>query len=192
MAQSKFVRSKGPVDHVGSDEWKLKYAHRNLASTESVFIAAGRDANKCMAALQSQHQILQTSLTRMQAGGSQSKNAMSCCEAEIKLKSQIRLLENALKSAAELNGHLMIKSVDLVGPFGQGKDWSLPQLDELTTAEAVTYKQQTNKIKKNPPLPEGLVGPGRPGYLGTARLEVDGRLQVGPLREDGHGGRQRT
>ena len=150
MAYSKPWRGNEAIVHVGSDEHKLKYAHRNLESTESVFISAARDAARCSATLQSQHQILQASLARMQAGGSQSEYAMSCAVAELKLKAQIKLLENALKSVTELYGHLTIKTVDLVGPFGKDKDYSLPQLDELTSDKAVTYKQQTNKIKHNP------------------------------------------
>ena len=45
----------------------------------------------------------------------------------------------------------MYKSVDIVGPFGTHKDYSLPQLDELTTDQAETYKQQFARLEQNDP-----------------------------------------
>ena len=48
----------------------------------------------------------------------------------------------------------MYKSVDMVGPFGLDKDYTQPQIDELTTASAETYIQQqaaSDKLPENHP-----------------------------------------
>ena len=56
---------------IGTDAHRLKFAQRNLASTEKVFIGTANGTSKYITALQSHQQIIRASLTRMRAAGFQ-------------------------------------------------------------------------------------------------------------------------
>ena len=150
MAVSKTWRGEGACALMGTDAHRLRYAQRNLASTEKVLIGAANGVNKSIAALQSHQQILQASLVRMRAATFQVPNWMSSEETTAKLEAQLQLISKALSSATKLQGQLMYKSVDIVGPFGSDKDYTQPQIDELTTATLETYVQQLATIDKLP------------------------------------------
>ena len=150
MAGAKTWRGEGFCALIGTDDHRLKYAQRNLASTEKVLIGAASGVNRSVAALQSHQQILRTSLVRMRAASFQPKYWMNGEETTAKLEAQLQLISQALSSATKLQAQLMYKSVDIVGPFGLDKDYTQPQIDELTNATLETYVQQLDTIDKLP------------------------------------------
>ena len=150
MAVSKTWRGEGFCAMIGTDEHRILYAQRNLASTERVLIEAAKEVNRSIATLQSHQLILQASQVRMKAATFQPKHWMNSAETKAKLGAQMQLITTALRTATKLQGQLMYKSVDVVGPFGSKKDYTQPQIDELTTATHETYVQQLDTIDKLP------------------------------------------
>ena len=157
MASPRTWRGEGVTAVTGTDEHRLEYAFRNLASTEKVLIYAARDLGKPIAAMQSHEQVLQASLARMKAAPfSDPLNGMRGAETIAKLEAQLHLLSKALYTATKAQSLLMYKAIDIVGPFGQDKDYMIPQIDELTNAINETYDQQVSALAK---LPETSLKP---------------------------------
>ena len=75
---------------------------------------------------------------------------MQAAEMKGKTEAQISLIDKAILTAIQTKALMEYRSVDIVGPFGVNKDYSLPQLDEFTNEQADTYKQQEPKVAKLP------------------------------------------
>ena len=150
MENVKTWRGEGLSGLIGTDEHRLKYAQRNLASTEQVLIGAANGVGRSIAALQRHQQIIRASLVRMKAANFHPKHWMNCEETTAKLEAQLQLMAQALHTATKLQAQLMYKSVEVVGPFGQDKDYALPQIDELTNEMLETYVQQLDTFDKMP------------------------------------------
>ena len=135
---------------IGTDAHRLKYAQRNLASTEQVLIGTANGFSRYVTALQSHQQIIRASLTRMRAAGFQPKNWMNAEEVTAMLEAQLQHITAALTMATQLHAQLMYKAVEIVGPFGNDKDYTQPQVDELTNDTMETYVQQLEAINKLP------------------------------------------
>ena len=133
---------------IGTDAHRLKYAQRNLASTEKVFSGAANGMNKYISALQSHQQIIRASLTRMRAAGFQPTYWMNAEETTAMLEAQLQHITTALNLAIQLQAQLTYKAVEIVGPFGNDKDYVQPQVDELTNDAMETYVQQLEAISK--------------------------------------------
>ena len=151
MANSKTWRGEtGICGVLGNDEHRLKYAQRNLASTEHVLIGAAASVGRSIAALQSHQQILRASLVRMKAADFQPPFWMNAEETKEILEAQLEIITKSLHTATKLNAQLLYKSTDVVGPFGKDKDYTLPQIDELTNETLETYVQQLDTYEKLP------------------------------------------
>ena len=119
MAGSKTWRGEGTCALTGTDEHRLKYAQRNLASTEKVLIGAANGVSRSVAALQSHQQILRTSLVRMKAAGFQPKYWMNGEETTAKLEAQLQLISQAL-SSDQPSGTTDVQVGGHCGPFRTG------------------------------------------------------------------------
>ena len=151
MSASKTWRGEvGILGILGTDEHRLKYAQRNLAATEQVLIGAAEGVGRSIAALQSHQQILRASLCRMKAADFQPMLRMNTEETVAILEAQLDIINKSLHTATKLHAQLQYKSTDVVGPFGKNKDYTLPQIDELTNETLETYVQQLYAYEQLP------------------------------------------
>ena len=151
MSASKTWRGEvGILGILGTDEHRLKFAQRNLAATEQVLIGAADSVGRATAALQSHQQILRASLCRMKAADFQPMLTMNVEETKAILEAQLDIINKSLHTATKLHAQLQYKSTDVVGPFGKNKDYTPPQIDELTNETLETYVQQLSAYEKLP------------------------------------------
>ena len=99
MADQQTWRGEGFIAQTGSDEHRIMYAQRNLASTEKVLVDAVHGVNRCVATLQSHQQILQASLFRTRATNFGPRHWMSGAETCAKLEAQMQVMHKALSTA---------------------------------------------------------------------------------------------
>ena len=152
LAGQQTWRGGGFCSMIDTDAHRLKFAQRNLASTEKVFIGTANGLSKYITALQSHQQIIRASLTRMRAAGFQPRYWMNAEEVTAMLEAQLQHITAALNMATQLHAQLMYKAVEIVGPFGNDKDYTQPQIDELTNDTLETYVQQLDtKAPRGPP-----------------------------------------
>ena len=148
LAGQQTWRGGGFCSFIGTDAHRLKYAKRNLASTEKVLSGAANGMCKYISALQSHQQIIRASLTRMRAAGFQPKHWMNAEETSAMLEAQLQHISSALTLATQLQAQLTYKAVEIVGPFDNEKDYVQPQVDELTNDAMETYVQQLEAMNK--------------------------------------------